>query len=210
MNDKIKLLIKNKNNLILLVLAGILLMVVTFPVKDNETGKIDRNTNDNTGYEKVFDTNANEQGTNAGLTDTYPFAEEQIYISQMEERLKEVLGMLDGAGAVEVLITLETSQEKIVEKDIPVVRSNTEETDSTGGMRTISNVDMGESTVFSNTDNASSPYVVKTISPQIEGVVVLAEGAEDGRVSLNIAEAVQVLFGIEAHKIKVMKMEVTK
>ena len=37
MMDKMKLFINNKNNLILLVLAGVLLMVITFPVKDKDT-----------------------------------------------------------------------------------------------------------------------------------------------------------------------------
>ena len=204
MMDKMKLFINNKNNLILLVLAGVLLMVITFPVKDKDTNVgSGETTKDNTSYQMNSD-------SAAVLIDNEYLAEEQIYISQMEEKLTEVLSKLDGAGAVEVVITLEASEEKIVEKDVPVVRSNTEETDSSGGTRIISNVDMGESTVFSNVDNESAPYVIKTLSPQIEGVVVLAEGAGNGTVSLNISEAVQVLFDIEAHKIKVMKMDVTK
>lgn len=203
MMDKLKLFAKNKNNLILLILAGVLLMVITFPIKEKEADEeTDTNVN-NTSYQ------IDSGSTSAASGDGY-LSEEQTYISQMEEKLTEVLSKLDGAGAVEVLITLEASEEKIVEKDVPVVRSNTEETDSSGGVRTISNVDMGESTVFSNVDNESVPYVIKTLSPQIEGVVVLAEGAGNGNVSLNISEAVQVLFGIEAHKIKVMKMDVTK
>lgn len=206
MMDKLKLFTKNKNNLILLVLAGVLLMVITFPINERKSDENGENADGNKN-------NDSYQMDSGGTTEMYGneyLTEEQIYISQMEEKLTEVLSKLDGAGAVEVLITLEASEEKIVEKDIPVVRSNTEEADSSGGTRTVSNVDMGESTVFSNVDNESSPYVIKTLSPQIEGVVVLAEGAGSGTVSLNISEAVQVLFGIEAHKIKVMKMEVAK
>lgn len=208
MNDRIKEFIKNKNNLVVLVLVGVLLMVITLPVKEKEdmdtgdSGNVAENTNNNTGYlEAAGYVNGNMEGI---------MAQEQFYVLQMEEKLEEVLSKLDGAGNVEVLITLQASEEKIVEKDIPVVRSNTEETDSAGGTRTVSNVDMGESTVYSNADNDSQPYVIQTISPRIEGVVVLAEGAGSGNVSINLAEAVQVLFGVEAHKIKVMKMEGTK
>ena len=46
----------------------------------------------------------------------------------------------------------------------------------------------------------------KTLAPQIEGVLVLAQGGDNAVVSANITEAVMALFGIEAHKIKVMKM----
>ena len=206
MMDKLMMFVKNKNNLILLVLVGVLLMVITLPIKENdkdETANYTENTNNNSSYQ-------NEMGSISTLTGNEYLSEEQIYTAQMEEKLISVLEKLDGAGAVEVLITLEASEEKIVEKDVPVVRSNTEETDSAGGTRTVSNVDMGESTVFANMDNESVPYVIKTLSPKIEGVVVLAEGAGNGTVSLDISEAVQVLFGIEAHKIKVMKMNVTK
>ena len=54
----------------------------------------------------------------------------------------------------------------------------------------------------------SEPYVVKTLSPEIEGVLVVAEGAGSGIVNRTIVEAVQALFGVEAHKVKVVKMEV--
>ncbi|MBO5167326.1 MAG: stage III sporulation protein AG [Lachnospiraceae bacterium] len=208
MIDRIKELAKNKNNLVVLVLVGVLLMVITFPLEEKEdistgeAGSAAENTNNNDGYLNVAGYgNNNIEGV---------MTEEQLYVAQMEEKLEEVLSKLDGAGNVEVLITLQASEEKIVEKDIPVVRSNTEETDSAGGTRTVSNVDMGESTVYSDVDNNSQPYVIQTISPRIEGVVVLAEGAGSGNVSINLTEAVQVLFGVEAHKIKVMKMEGTK
>ena len=42
--------------------------------------------------------------------------------------------------------------------------------------------------------------------PKISGVVVVAEGGEDPHVIQNIHEAVQALFQVEAHKIKVMKI----
>ena len=208
MIDRIKEFAKNKNNLVVLVLVGVLLMVITFPLEEKEdtstreAGSAAESTNNNDGYLNIVGYgNSNIEGV---------MTEEQLYVAQMEEKLEEVLSKLDGAGNVEVLITLQASEEKIVEKDIPVVRSNTEETDSAGGTRTVSNVDMGESTVYSNVDNNSQPYVIQTISPRIEGVVVLAEGAGSGNVSINLTEAVQVLFGVEAHKIKVMKMEGTK
>ena len=39
-------------------------------------------------------------------------------------------------------------------------------------------------------------------------MLVLAEGAGNGTVKKNITEAVEVLFGIEAHRIKVAKKKV--
>ena len=50
------------------------------------------------------------------------------------------------------------------------------------------------------------PYVIEEMEPQIQGILVVAEGGDNSQVVQNITEAVMALFGVEAHKIKVMKM----
>ena len=45
----------------------------------------------------------------------------------------------------------------------------------------------------------------KELSPKVEGVIVIAEGGDDALVKQNITEAVQALFGIDTHKIRIMK-----
>lgn len=42
---------------------------------------------------------------------------------------------------------------------------------------------------------------------KITGVLIAAQGADNGVVSQNIVQAVMALFQVEAHKIKVMKMK---
>ena len=216
MNEKIKGLLKNKNNLIVIVLVGVLLMVITLPVEEKQ---------DSTSHNKLLQTNDNgsylnvagekSQNTDAAMTGIDDVAYDttngtgQDYARQMEEKLEEVLEKMEGAGEVQVFITLSSSEELIVEKDAPVNRSNTAEADAEGGSRTINSVDAGENTVYATEGNISMPYVVKTVTPRVEGVLVLAQGAGNGTVNKNIADAVQVLFGIEAHQVKVIKMEVT-
>ena len=56
-------------------------------------------------------------------------------------------------------------------------------------------------------DGTKSPYVVQINSPKIEGICVVAKGAQNSTMKTEIIEAIQALFSIEAHKIKVMKME---
>ena len=46
---------------------------------------------------------------------------------EMEQRLCDALSQMDGVGAVHVVVTLESTGKKIVEKDVPT-RSTTEET----------------------------------------------------------------------------------
>lgn len=204
MIDKMKEFVKNKNNLVVVVLAGVLLMVIALPVNTGSKNK--GNTVSGiagTGNEEENNTSyLNEQVS--GYTE-----EEELtaYAEAMEQKVEELLCRMEGAGRVKVIITWECSVERVVEKDEPVNRSNTMEEDSEGGTRTVNTVDAGESTVYSSSGNESEPYVVKTINPKVEGVVVLAEGAGSGNVSKNISDAIQVLFGIEAHRIKVIKME---
>lgn len=204
MIEKAKEFLKNKNNLIVIVLAGIFLMVIALPVESPKSAS-----------KKVPASRQAEEGSDSGSLETGgssalgEIGETSDYITDMEAKVEALLEKMEGAGKVKVIITTRSSMEKIVEKDEPVVRSNTTEEDSEGGMRTVNSVDAGESTVYSSEGSSSEPYVVKTISPEIEGVVVLAEGAGKGEVSRNISEAIQVLFGIEAHRIKVIKMDST-
>ena len=194
MTRNLKEFVKNKNNLIIIVLAGVLLMIIAWPVKKETKINNTSNTNKMTESEDLLDNVNTEQV-------------EEEYVDRMEKKVEEILCNMEGAGQVKVVITIRSSSEKVVEKDLPVNRSNTTEEDAEGGKRTVNNVDAQENTVYSQTGNDSQPYVIKTVSPQVEGVLVLAEGAGSGEVSKNISDAIQVLFGIEAHRIKVIKLE---
>ena len=49
--------------------------------------------------------------------------------------------------------------------------------------------------------------MIKEMEPEIEGVLVAAEGGDNENVANEITQAVQVLFNIPVHKIKVVKMK---
>ena len=56
---------------------------------------------------------------------------------------------------------------------------------------------------------AQDAYYTKnpfTVYPEVEGVVVCVSGADQGKINKNITEAIQALFGIDVHKIKIIKM----
>lgn len=194
MTEKWKSFFKNKNNLLILVLAGVLLLVINLPTEK--------------GTEKSS-TKSKQTDSESGSISKPSAGEEDLqeYCSYLEEKLTKVLSKLEGAGKVEVMISMKSSEEKILEKDQSVSRSGTEENDSQGGTRKISSFDSRESTVYDSGSSQSQPYVVKVLVPEVEGVIVIAQGAGTGNVSKNISDALQALFGIEAHKIKVVKME---
>lgn len=43
--------------------------------------------------------------------------------------------------------------------------------------------------------------------PEVEGVLIIVKGGDDAKIKSEITDAAKVLFGLEAHKIKVMKMK---
>ena len=130
-------------------------------------------------------------------------ATEITYERQLEERLASILSQVAGAGRVRVMVTLESKGERIVEKDTPETRKTVEETDAAGGSRSTSEQEWGEETVYYEAGSGEkSPYVVKELE--------LAEGGGSPVVRQELLEAVQALFSIEAHKIKIMKLEGAK
>ena len=108
-----------------------MLLVIAIPVKSDKTG----------GY--VSD------------SDTYKTSDEEIsdYDVYMEQRIEKILSQVDGVGKVNVMVTLE------------------------------------------NTDDTA-----------IGGVVIVAQGGDNGSVVSNITSALEALLGIPVHKIKVLKM----
>lgn len=204
MIEKIKAMIKNKDNLLVLVLAGVLLMVIALPVKNEKEKEQDgagtpQNIN-NDSY--LYD-----ETENTGISGAGCMGSEADYTAMMEQKVAAILEEMEGAGQVRVIITLRSSSEKIVEKEEPVSRTDTTEADSGGGTRTVNSLETEQNTVYTSEGNYSEPYVIKTVSPQVEGVVVLAEGAGNGSVSKNISDVIQVLFGIDAHQVKVIRMQ---
>lgn len=184
-----------KENMAIMALLGILLMVIAIPVKKTETQKDQTAAPEN-------------KSTASGTQETEEEGNPGSYAGELEERLESLLASMEGVGNVKVMVTLDSSREQVVEKDIPSTMDTTKETDSTGGSRDVINSRQEETTVYV-TDSAGNktPYVSKIREPSIEGVTVVAQGGGNAVIQKNITEVIQALFGIEAHKIKVVKMK---
>ena len=194
-----------KDQLLILVLVGVLLLVISLTVGE----KPDTEEKQNTTREKVDfvgisheDTTYQESSArgNAGGVS-------MDYEREMEQRLLELLEVMEGVGEARVMITLKASQELLLDKESNGNLSETRETDSAGGSRYVLQQDSQENTVLITRDGEDSPICIKTIYPEVEGVVVAAKGAGTGNISKQISELVQVLFGIEAHKVKIVRLE---
>lgn len=198
-----------RDNLLILVLLGVLLFIIALPVKKEDPQADASQTEAVEQYNAGIFTSsgteitARQEAVESGNRDMTAGSTEE-YTAYLEEKLKKMLESVRGLGTVEVMITLESSEEKIVEKDMNAERSNTEEQDSAGGTRTVSSSNTGYQTVYQD-GSQGTPFVVKTVTPKVEGVLVVAKGAGKGNMTSEITQIAQALFGVEAHKVKVLE-----
>lgn len=189
-----KLMKWNKESAVIVILAGILCLVVIWPANDQSgTGK-----------------SQTEGGTalSSGATETSQETALNAYIENQEQRLKNLLEQMDGVGKIQVMIRAKASKEYVVEKDVTSSSSTVGETDSQGGSRQSSDTSRSEASIYTKDGSGNDiPWVIQEIEPQIEGVVVAAEGGGSESIANEITQAVQVLFDIPIHKIKVVKLK---
>lgn len=176
-----------KEQILILLLVGVLLLVIALPTKetqkDTETSVLPSETTD----QSSFDASAKD------------------WTEYLEEKLQIALSQVAGVGRTKVILTVKSGGREIVEKDSSYQEDKMEGTGESGGS---TSVQSSENTVYEkDAAGREVPFVAETVLPEISGVLILAEGGGDGTVQTEITEAAMALFGLEAHKIKVMKLE---
>jgi stage III sporulation protein AG len=185
-------------NLVMLLIAGVLLLLTSFP---------NLFSSKNLQNEKSTAEKNNQTETVKNSSDIKKEDETEVYSEDLEKKLKKFLSNVAGIGNVEVMVTLKGSKERIVLKDNPFTQESMNEVDGEGGNRVSSSVRNEESTVMVGSGSGENlPYVVQELEPEVEGIAVIAEGGDKPEIIAEIIEAVQVLFNVPAHKVKVMKM----
>ena len=181
---KIKEKKPDKTGWIILVLFGVLLLVITLPTGEKLAAKADTETE---------------------TTETTRQSSTQEETVQ-EKQLADILSGIEGVGKVRVMITYKDSGTQVVEKDTSSSANNTTEEDNSGGTRKAQESQNEETTVYNKSSSEGEPFVSKELTPEIEGVLVVAQGGGSAVVKQNISNAVLALFPVEAHKIVVVKM----
>jgi stage III sporulation protein AG len=151
----------------------------------------------NGSLESSGDTGQNESITIDGL----PFEERE------EERLERKLSVIDGAGMVEVLITYRAGKESIVAKHTVESSTDTEETDAEGGVRNVMQLSREIQPVIIDGREGREPMILKELTPEVKGVIVIAEGARDVRVRMELLRAVRTALGVNANQVEVFVMK---
>lgn len=190
---------KGKNKLLsfglkewgMVLIVGICCLIIVFPSEKKQADS----------YQPM---GSNQE---AGQYSTPEADASEDYVKQLENRLAELLSSVENAGRVRVMITVAGSVEKAVLQDGSREVEQITEQDSAGGSRNSVSERSDGTTVFYSEAGTNQPFIVNETYPEITGVVVLAQGSGTGTVDLDILGAVQVLFNVPAHKIKIMKMK---
>lgn len=111
---------------------------------------------------------------------------------ELEKRLSAILSKVKGAGNVNVMITYQTGKEKVI-----AYNTNNEKDNSAFSSR-----ESAEAVI-----NGDSPVILKELYPEVEGVLIVAQGGGNTEVKNNLIRASQALLGIDVNKIEVLVMK---
>lgn len=174
LKDVFETLSKSKKNLVLIicsVLAVILLIVSELATSDEG----DKELNVKTGVSSAE------------------------YIENQEKKLQSLLEAIDGAGKVQVMITLESCYENVYLKDSSLKTQSTEDDFKE---------EQEETYIMAKTDSdTQGGIIVKVYEPVVKGVAVVAEGGDNEKIKMAIIETVSAVFNINSTNISVEKMK---
>lgn len=124
----------------------------------------------------------------------------------LEEELEDILSKIAGVGKVQVLITYSETSEVVAMYNETCTSSNTEETDTNGGVRKIESTDTNKEIIYEEKDGEKIPITQKVIMPKMEGAIITAEGAGNVNIKTNIIQAVSAATGLSSYRIQVFEM----
>ena len=119
---------------------------------------------------------------------------EATLTENLETRLADILGEIEGAGEVKVMITYAGTGDKITAET-----TNTHTTTTNGSTSSTTTTTTTSSPVLSGSD----VVILQEKMPEIKGVIVVAEGASDMKVKLKLMQATATVLGINANSIQI-------
>lgn len=127
--------------------------------------------------------------------------------TDLQTNLENILTKISGVGKVNVLITYSESSEVVPLYDETTSETSTEETDTSGGKRVTTDTNKQKQAIMQeNTSGEKGVITQKTVSPKIEGAIIIAQGGDNANVKTQIIQAVEAATGLATHKIQVFKM----
>lgn len=165
---------KSKYLLVILICLGLLALL--WPVT-----KTEKPTPQVTGVEKAL-TNSDNSKTQLAL------------------ELESILAQIEGAGEVDVSLTLSSDGKKTYASNIRNEKRDIEENDSRG----LKKKSVEQNLVHDLAVSSGNPLIIEQEYPQVIGVLVVADGGSQPDVCEKLTDATATLLNISPHKVSVM------
>lgn len=178
--------------LLILLVLGALLMIV---------GSIWKEPPKNA---TVASSSSDESSETFGTKNTDTNSEMKIYEEQYENQLKEALEQIVGVHSVSVIVNVEATERKILEKNAVLRNQTTREEDKEGGVRQVEDQSKEDEVVIIQNGDKEEPIILETKKPEIKGVLVVAGGAENIQVEKWIIQAVTRVLDVPSHRVAVI------
>lgn len=132
--------------------------------------------------------------------------QETISLSAMEAQLAQTLSQIKGAGVVAVQITVHDLGRKEYARDLQRTERNSNDTNGDSQQQT-TEVQETQTIVQQSGNQAGGALLVEETAPEICGVLIVAEGAEQARVQEQLLQAAATLLQISTEQIIVLPGE---
>ena len=187
---------KLENIVVFIVILIITIIVINVIWNGEDKNENEKQTTDSN--KRLADTSY--QNNNTETTDS-------TNDDNMVTNLEEILSNIRGVGNVKVMITYAETSKTVPVYNEESTEENTEETDSEGGTRKVTQTDVKKEVIYEESDGGGKTLITQSIiRPTIEGAIITAEGASDASVKTNIIQAVGAVTGLATHKIQVFEM----
>ncbi|MFP7477749.1 stage III sporulation protein AG [Terribacillus saccharophilus] len=185
--------------LVIVGLLGALLLLVSglFTEQKEPDGQNTQQTqNQNQTASETEETFAKKENDSSSSTTDLEAAYEQDLVGLLEK--------IRGVSEVEVMVNLNSTHQKIYEKNLIIGQQTSEETDQNGGERVVEDENEEQQVVLVRQGDQEVPLLVETRKPEVRGVLVVAKGAEQATVQEWVVEAVSRVLDVPTHRISVM------
>ena len=129
---------------------------------------------------------------------------DNIYNENLDKRLESILSKVNGVSNVSVLITYSNNTKIVPVYNIEDSETVTNETDSDGGKRDITEKSYTKEVVYDEKSNTKTVIVETSINPTISGVIVVADFGNDISIKQQIISAVATVANISEYKVQVL------
>jgi len=138
------------------------------------------------GISGSHDSDKNRQtGEDEDLSPDWSLQEQEL-----EAKAEAILGQVQGAGKVAVALTLAEGTESVYATDQENKNGSEQQQSS-----------------ISITETDDGPVLLKEKLPKVQGVVILAEGADDPQVAQQLYQGAKSLLGLSGNQVAVLQMQ---